>query len=113
MDSIIKNKKSAVKNELGQKIKKFRMEKNITQEKLAEIIDVHFTYIGRIERGEKTPSLKTLKKITQALNISSDLLIETNSDKNEEIKLLNILLQSKSPEEIRKIRKIAEILFLN
>ncbi|MCK9223928.1 MAG: helix-turn-helix transcriptional regulator [Candidatus Muirbacterium halophilum] len=113
MHHIKKNLKIEKENELGQKIKKFRMEKNITQEKLAEIIDVHFTYIGRIERGEKTPSLKTLKKITQALNISSDLLIETNSEKNEEMKLLSILLQSRSSEEIRKLRKIAEILFFN
>ncbi|MDD3238017.1 MAG: helix-turn-helix transcriptional regulator [Candidatus Gastranaerophilales bacterium] len=55
---------------LGQNIKQYRKEKNISQEKLAFSINTARNYIGCIERGEKRPSLATIYKITLVLKIS-------------------------------------------
>lgn len=41
----------------------------ISQERFAEICNVHRTYIGAIERGEKSPTLKTIEKIANGLNV--------------------------------------------
>jgi len=50
-------------------IKIQRMRKNLTQSELAEIINVHEKYIGKIEAGKQNITLKTLFKISQALDI--------------------------------------------
>lgn len=47
-----------------------REAKGISQEKLAELANLHRTYISSIERAEKVPSLITIVKISKALNIT-------------------------------------------
>lgn len=50
-------------------IKKYRTEKKLSQFKLAEITDLSEDYISLIETGKRVPSLKTLCKIADALEI--------------------------------------------
>lgn len=54
----------------GERIRELRHKQNFSQEKLAEITNLHRTYIGGIERGERNPSLENIYKIANALNIS-------------------------------------------
>ena len=54
---------------LGKNIKKYRLELGLTQEKLAEKVKVHPTYIGKIELGKINPSVMRLFVISRALNI--------------------------------------------
>ena len=54
----------------GQKIKKLRQDKKLSQEAFAEIVGVHRTYIGMIERGEKNITLENINKLAIAFNIS-------------------------------------------
>lgn len=54
----------------GQTIQKYRKERNISQEKLAELANLHRTYIGMIERGEKNITFLNIYKISKALNIT-------------------------------------------
>lgn len=54
----------------GQRIKELRLEKNISQEVLAEKINVHRTYIGFIERGERNPALLNVYKLSRVLDVS-------------------------------------------
>lgn len=56
-------------------MKACREARGISQEKLAEYAHLHRTYIGSIERAEKTPSLVTVVKISKALNINLSELI--------------------------------------
>lgn len=60
---------------IGEKIRKFRKDKDITQEKLAELAKVDPKSIVDIESGKRNPTLKTISKIAQKLNVPlSDLL---------------------------------------
>lgn len=60
---------------LGENVRSLRIERQITQEQLAEICDLHRTYIGAIERGDRNVSLNNIAKIAHALNVTpSDLL---------------------------------------
>lgn len=54
---------------IGEKIRKYREEKNITQEDLALSAGLNRAYIGYIERGERNPSTETIAKIAKALKI--------------------------------------------
>lgn len=59
----------------SKKIRIYRENMGMSQEKLAEKADLHRTYIGSLERSEKIPSLITIVKIARALNVNiSDLI---------------------------------------
>lgn len=55
--------------ELGFAIKMKRMRQKISQEKLAELADCSLSYIGFVERGEKSISLYNFLKVAKALNL--------------------------------------------
>ena len=59
---------------LGLQIKKIREGKTLTQQKLADKVGIHLSYIGNIEIGTKRPSLETLFRIAEELEVKvSDL----------------------------------------
>ncbi|MCG8400366.1 MAG: helix-turn-helix domain-containing protein [Firmicutes bacterium] len=60
---------------LGKKIKETRLKLGLTQESLGRRAKLHYSYIGQVERGNKVPSIKTLKRIALALNISMESLL--------------------------------------
>ena len=63
-----------IKENLGKNIRAYRKLNNITQEKLAELVDIEINSISYIERGKTFPSPDNLVKISEALKVSlSDL----------------------------------------
>ena len=52
-----------------------RLKRNLTQESLADACELHRTYIGAIERGERNISLRNLQKIASVLQINAADLI--------------------------------------
>lgn len=61
---------------LGQRIRYYRKKMKLSQEELAELADLHPTYIGQLERGEKNASIETIYKISIALQIPLIQLLE-------------------------------------
>lgn len=49
---------------IGQRIRNYRTQKGLSQEKLAELAGCHPTYIGQLERGEKNATLESVEKIS-------------------------------------------------
>lgn len=62
---------------LGKRIKYLRDERHLTQEKLAEMAGISLDYLGKIEVSINRPGLKTLLKISYALEISMEELFKT------------------------------------
>ena len=61
--------------QFGANLRKRRLALGLSQEQFAEKADLHWTYIGGIERGERNLSLLNIVKIARALNITAiDLL---------------------------------------
>lgn len=60
---------------IGANIRQCRLSKNMRQEDLAEKANLSVTYIGMIERGEKTPSLETLITILNVMGVSADVVL--------------------------------------
>lgn len=56
--------------QIGRRIRSEREKLNLTVEKLSEIMDLTPNYLGKVERGEKNPSLQTLVKISNCLRVS-------------------------------------------
>lgn len=61
--------KSQIDIQFGARIAELRKQRNISQEELAERCGVHRTYIGSIERGEKSPTLNTIEKFAKGLGV--------------------------------------------
>jgi transcriptional regulator with XRE-family HTH domain len=61
---------------LGLRIKELRVIRDISQEELASIADVHRTYIGMVERGEKNITILTLIKLCVALDANLTEILE-------------------------------------
>lgn len=61
--------------QIGTRIREFRIQADLSQEKLAFACDLDRTYIGSVERGERNISVINLRKISKALKIKpADLL---------------------------------------
>jgi transcriptional regulator with XRE-family HTH domain len=58
----------SIRKEFGLKIRELRLEKNISQEKLAEKSQLHRTYISSIESGRRNISLLNIFRLAQALD---------------------------------------------
>lgn len=61
---------SNVKEKFAKKLVSIRKERGLSQEELALMCGVDRTYVGRIERMERTPSLVVLQKFADGLGIS-------------------------------------------
>ncbi len=59
---------------LGQNIAKYRQIRKLSQEKLAEMVDLSREYITRVENGQKNISLKKLFAIADALDVGFNQL---------------------------------------
>ncbi len=60
---------------LGSRIRTYRKQRNLSQEKLAELACICTTHISHIETGNTVPSLTTLVYIANALEVSADELL--------------------------------------
>ncbi len=97
--------------QLGQRIRAFRTQANLTIEELAEKSDLDTQYLGFIERGQGKPSLNALQRIATALGVEVGELFQFQKKGQQEekdylIKQLSQLLKPRTSEEIRNIRNI-------
>lgn len=63
------------------RIRDLRTLKNWSQEELAEKCDLHRTYIGSVERGERNITLRTLKRFADALGCEMTALLKNSGEK--------------------------------
>lgn len=69
---------------IAKAVVKYRQLSQLSQEELADLADIHRTYVSQIERGIKTPSVAVLFSISKALGVNpSHLVSEIESIYNE------------------------------
>ena len=96
---------------LGKRIKELVKKKGISQEKLAELIDVEPASLSNIVTGKNYPLFTTLEKIINVLNVSfNDVFVFEHHKKEEDLKKEIILLLDKNPEKIKDYYKILKAL---
>ena len=65
-----------IRKKFGEQVRKLRLIQGISQENLAERANLHRTYIGSVERGERNISLLNIIEIARALHVSPSKLLE-------------------------------------
>lgn len=68
----------------GTNLKKYRTAEGLSQEKLAELCEMHRTYISAIECFRRSISLENIQRIADALEIAPYLLLIDPSEKTDE-----------------------------
>ena len=61
--------------DFGAAVRRLRIRLGVSQEEFAGRVEIHRTYIGGIERGERNPTLTMIKRIAAALNVSAAQLL--------------------------------------
>jgi transcriptional regulator with XRE-family HTH domain len=107
---------SAIKKKFGARLFQLRTQAGMTQAALSARASLSLDLISRIERGERAPSLESIEKIANALDVSCSQLF--NFD-DEEIAALSRgpaeslelwkLMEGRRPNQVKKIREIARI----
>lgn len=59
---------------LADRLKTIRTDKKLSQQQLAQLANVHYTNVGRYERGDAKPSADVLNRLAYALEVSPDYL---------------------------------------
>ena len=65
----------SLRRKLGRAIRQLRKRAGYSQESFADVVGLHRTYIGSVERGERNLSLDNIEKIADALRISASRLL--------------------------------------
>ena len=97
---------------LGDRIKHFREEKNVTQEVLSEKVGLSRENINRYENGSKHPGLETVVNIANAIGISvDDLLVDSleHPISTADSEIHRLLLDCNRMEEQILTRTVAEL----
>jgi transcriptional regulator with XRE-family HTH domain len=76
-----------IKSLLGKRIRALRRQKGLSQEKLGGKAELHLTYIGAVERGERNCSIISLKKIAKGLDVDIKDLFDMPFHKTDISKL--------------------------
>jgi transcriptional regulator with XRE-family HTH domain len=69
-------KKNSIEKLFGEVLKQLRSDRGLSQEELGFESGYHRTYISMLERGKKSPSLKTIFQIAKALEVSPSEIME-------------------------------------
>lgn len=60
---------------VGRNLRAYRMDRGLSQEAFAEVLGVHRTYMGGVERGERNLTLKSVERMAEKLGVRArDLL---------------------------------------
>ena len=97
---------------IGQRIRNYRTQKGLSQEKLAELAGCHPTYIGQLERGEKNATLESVEKIASAMDISLSELFDKlgKSGSNNIAAKCYDLVASKNEAEQKQLYKMLQVM---
>lgn len=93
---------------IGHRIRSLRKSQKLSQEELAELSDLHPTYIGEIERGTVNASITSLKKIADALRMSLSEVFKVPVKNEEEeliVQKILVLLNNKDKKVLRYVEK--------
>ena len=99
-------------NVIGSRIKQARIAKNLTQEDLAEQIDISVAFLSRVERGNSHINLKRLNQICGLLDVTEGYVLNgaASNSQNYLDKEFAELLKTCSPEKQKLIYNVAKVI---
>ena len=109
---------SLITERLSARIREYRTLRGLSQEQLALKANINVSFLGQIERGTKKPTIETIDKILNALDVSYldffNFETKVNDNKNSDIiDKISYELKSRSPDEQQLIYDIMRRIFVH
>lgn len=97
---------------IGERIKRARLDNGLTQEQLAEKIEVSVAFLSRLETGSTHINLKRLNQICEVLNISEGFVLNGSNDQSRSYLTTDFseLLKNCPAEKLKLIYKISKVI---
>ena len=96
---------------IGSRLKQARLEKKLTQENLAEMLDVSIAFLSRVERGSLDISLKRLSQLCEILEVTEGNILNGSSTTSQNYLSgdLSILLKNCPPDKLKLIYELSKV----
>ncbi|WP_319779952.1 helix-turn-helix domain-containing protein [Maridesulfovibrio sp.] len=95
---------------IGSKIRTLRTANNLSQQKMAELAEISYKYLGEIERGQVNLSVEILIKISNALHVEASEILAMNSAEDTNISRAKFLLSELSEQDVKRAIDLLEAL---
>jgi|SRR5579884_731253 len=107
-------KKATPQLNFSERLAALRKERSLTQQALADMVDMHISQIRRYESGQSQPTLDVIRKLAIALSVSADMLLFEKDERgpDEDLKLQFEAVSRLDAEEKRVIRSVIESMIL-
>lgn len=113
-DSEVSTLQNRALKEMGQRLKKYRLQRNLTQKQVSEILDIDEQYYGQAERGVKRLSLEKLVVFCSRFQLTMDDIIQIRTEteslslKEAYIKEITQLLENCSSDQLALIQSLVK-----
>jgi transcriptional regulator with XRE-family HTH domain len=100
---------------LGRRLQRLRRLRGLTQEQLAERIDINPKYLSSVERGEENPTLDLFLRLAEGLQVELPTLFQYAQEGESRARLrqhVERLIADLSEEELRRVVRVLEALIL-
>ncbi len=91
--------------EVGKRIAELRLKRGYTREKLSELADISVQFLADIEKGKKSMTIATLRKLSSALLVTTDYIVNGTAIQDSNSDIISILnsLSDKNKKQAEKI----------
>jgi transcriptional regulator with XRE-family HTH domain len=102
------------KHLIGLRIKKLRLSKDISQERLAEIMGISPKYLSNIERGKENPTLDIFMKLANALKVEvSEVFNYSHEKSSKELRQMVLdLIKDGDVDQLKLLARVAEAIYM-
>jgi len=94
------------KIEMGERVRSLRESMFQNRERFSEMIDISEVFLGQIERGECSISVKTLASLVSYTGSSADFILFGDNSQNSQINKINRILENSSNETVDLVYNI-------
>lgn len=89
-------------------LKNLRLEKKLTQEELAKVLNLSVSTISMYETGSREPDISTLKTISEYFNVTCDYLLGLSS--NRHFNVVSVTSQTDTTAYLKSLKDVIETL---
>jgi transcriptional regulator with XRE-family HTH domain len=95
---------------IGSRIRTLRAANDLSQQKMAELAEISYKYLGEIERGQVNLSVEILIKISNALHVDPAEILAMKSSDNADLSRAKFLLSELSEQDVKRAIDLLEAL---
>lgn len=106
-------KRQAIRSRFGRRLQQLRESAGLSQMALAQAAELNRVFIGKIERGETSPTIDTIEKLSMALGLPPQglLILDDEAGEHELVQRVRVLVKRLDARDLERLGKIVGAFF--